>query len=49
MGVEHSGLQEAAPQISQLGTELAHVPADLLCHLLMAVLQLIERGEDVLI
>lgn len=40
VGVEHSGLQEAAPQSSQLGAELAHIPADLLCYLLMALLQL---------
>lgn len=42
VGVEHSGLQEAAPQSGQLGAELAHVPADLLRHLLMAFLQLTE-------
>lgn len=47
VGVEHSGLQEAAPQSSQLGAELAHVPADLLRYLLMAFLQLIgtEGGQ----
>ena len=43
VGVEHSRLQEAAPQSSQLGAELAHVPADLLCYLLMAFLQLMDR------
>lgn len=42
VGVEHSSLQEAAPQGSQLGAELAHVSADLLCYLLMAVLQLMQ-------
>ena len=42
VGVEHSGLQETAPQSSQLGAELAHVPADLLRYLLMAFLQLME-------
>lgn len=41
VGVEQSGLQEAAPQSSQLGAELAHVPADLLRYLLVALLQLI--------
>lgn len=47
VGVEHSGLQEVAPQRSQLGAELAHIPADLLCYLLMAILQLMEtkRGQ----
>ena len=40
VGVEHSGLQEAAPQSSQLGAKLAHVPADLLRYLLMTILQL---------
>lgn len=40
VGVEHNGLQEAAPQHCQLGTELAHIPADLLRHFLMAFLQL---------
>lgn len=47
VGVEHSGLQEAAPQSSQLGAELAHVPADLLRYLLMAFLQLMgtEGGQ----
>lgn len=42
VGVEHSGLQEAAPQSGQLGAELAHVPADLLRHLLVAFLKLME-------
>lgn len=46
VGVEHSGLQEAAPQNSQLGAELAHIPADLLRYLLMAFLQLMERGRS---
>lgn len=48
VGVEHSGLQEAAPQSSQLGAELAHVPADLLCYLLVAFLQLrgTERSQE---
>lgn len=47
VGVEHGGLQEAAPQSGQLGAELAHVPADLLRYPLMAFLQLIEteRGQ----
>lgn len=40
VGVEHSGLQEAAPQSSQLGAELAHIPADLLSYFFMTVLQL---------
>lgn len=40
VGVEHGGLQEAAPQSGQLGAELAHVPADLLRYLLVAFLQL---------
>lgn len=46
MGVEHSSLQEAAPQSSQLGAELAHIPADLLCNLLVPFLQLIEIKEQ---
>lgn len=45
VGVEHSSLQEAAPQSGQLGAELAHVPADLLRHLLVAFLQLMEGSE----
>lgn len=47
VGVEHSRLQETAPQSSQLGAELAHVPADLLRYLLMAFLQLMgtEMGQ----
>lgn len=43
VGVEHSSLQEAAPQSRQLGAELAHVPADLLRYLLMTFLQLVEQ------
>lgn len=46
VGVEHSGLQETAPQNSQLGAKLAHVPADLLRYLLMALLQLMETESD---
>lgn len=47
VGVEHSSLQEAAPQSRQLGAELAQIPANLLHYLLMAFLQLIEtkRGQ----
>lgn len=47
VGVEQSSLEEAAPQCCQLGAELAHVPADLLSHLLVVFLQLMkgERGE----
>lgn len=47
VGVEQSSLKEAAPQCCQLGAELAHVPADLLRHLLVVFLQLMkgERGE----
>lgn len=40
VGVEHSSLQETRPQSSQLGAELAHIPADLLCYLIMSFLQL---------
>lgn len=47
VGVEHSSLQEAAPQSSQLGAELAHVPADLLCYLLMALLQLMGMEKQI--
>lgn len=43
VGVEHGGRQEAAPQSSQLGAELAHIPADLLCYLLVAFLHLREQ------
>lgn len=46
VGVEHNGLQEVAPQHCQLGTELAHIPADLLRHFLMAFLQLKEGSEQ---
>lgn len=48
VGVEQSSLKEAAPQCCQLGAELAHVPADLLRHLLVVFLQLMkgERGEN---
>lgn len=44
VGVEQSSLKEAAPQCCQLGAELAHVPADLLRHLLVVYLQLMT-GE----
>lgn len=40
VGVEHSSLQEAVPQTSQLRAELVNIFADLLSHLLMAFLQL---------
>ena len=43
VGVEHSSLQEAAPQRRKLGAELAHIPADLFRHLLVPFLQLMER------
>lgn len=36
--VENGGLQEVAPQSGQPGAELAHVPADLLRHALVAFL-----------
>lgn len=44
VGVEQRSLKEAAPQCCQLGTELAHVLADLLRHLLVVFLQLM-KGE----
>lgn len=44
VGVEQNSLKEVAPQCCQLGAELAHVPADLLRHLLMVFLQLM-KGE----
>lgn len=46
VGVEQRGVKEAAPQRCQLGAELAHVPADLLRHLLVVFLQLM-KGERV--
>lgn len=46
VGVEHSGLQEAAPQSGQLEAELAYVPADLLRHLLVAFLQLKRKTQS---
>lgn len=46
VGVEHSSLQEAAPLSSQLGAELAHIPADLLRNLLVPFLQLNEIREQ---
>lgn len=46
VGVEQRDVKEAAPQRCQLGAELAHVPADLLRHLLVAFLQLM-KGERV--
>lgn len=45
VGVEQSGIKEAAPQRRQLGAELAHVPADLLRHLLVVFLHLM-KGEE---
>lgn len=45
VGVEHSGLQEAAPQSRQLGADLAQIPANLLRYLLMAFLQLMETRD----
>lgn len=42
VGVEQRGVKEAAPQRCQLGAELAHVPADLLRHLLVVFLQLMK-------
>lgn len=44
VGVEQSGIKKAAPQRCQLGAELAHVPADLLRHLLAIFLHLM-KGE----
>lgn len=47
VGVEHSSLQETRPQSSQLGAELAHIPADLLCYLLMSFLQLTGTEKNI--
>lgn len=46
VGVEQSRVQEAAPERSQPGAELAHVPADLLRHLLVVFLALVRGGEE---
>lgn len=43
VGVEDSSIQETAPQCGQLGAELAHVPADLLRHFLVGLLQLMGQ------
>lgn len=44
VGVEQSTVQKVAPQCRQLAAELAHVPADLLRHLLVVFLHL-QKGE----
>lgn len=45
VGVEQSGVKKAAPQRRQLGAELAHVPADLLRHLLVVFLHLMKEEK----
>ncbi|TNN66918.1 hypothetical protein EYF80_022835 [Liparis tanakae] len=48
VGVEDGGLQEVAPQVGQLGAQPAHVPADLLRHALVVVLELMGEQRNIL-